>query len=432
VAEQAANLPSEPGGQVDTWNILVRAQDWREIDRGEAEKGERLTWKLAMWGSERERRLLGRIRRFQDFGHWAESQGIVFAAAPELRKGPAKGLTFEKGLVGKKRLSFENLRNSESIYSTSQLPYELLPDELCYVRERGGRKGFKVCEPPHVIVDVGRRFAVYSDEFCIPPAGQIALHGKNRTLLKALAAYLCSSVARWFQFFVSSQWGVAASIARQADLRLLPIPFASMPQDKICQLAATYEALQEHQSRPLSNDAGFVKLNASLENQILDALELRPQERDLIKGFFDGPWQFIKGKYPTVAADLAMPDDIKEYCGTLRRELDEYLQERGVRHQISVALGDKQVCLTIEGKRTSNAIETVFQEANEGEAEALKRIAGMLRRQHSQRVYFEKSLSFYDRGRIMMLKPRRRIEWNVRQALLDGDDLIADLLSECG
>jgi hypothetical protein len=29
----------------------------------------------------------------------------------------------------------------------------------------------------------------------------------------------------------------------------------------------------------------------------------------------------------------------------------------------------------------------------------------------------------------MFLKPRRRIEWNVRQALLDADDVIAELLS---
>jgi hypothetical protein len=59
----------------------------------------------------------------------------------------------------------------------------------------------------------------------------------------------------------------------------------------------------------------------------------------------------------------------------------------------------------------------------------LKRIAARLRQKYSQRVYFEKTLSFYERGRMLFLKPRRRIEWNVRQALLDADDLIADLLS---
>lgn len=430
VAEQTANLPSKPGEQLDTWNILLRAQDWREIDRKEAQKGERLTWKLAMWGSEREQRLLNRFQRFQSFKEWASAQKITLAEVPQLRKGPGKGLTFEKGLVGKKRLSFENLRNSESIYSLSQLPYELLPEEKCYVRERGGRKGFEVCEPPHIVLDVGRRFAVFSDEFFIPPAGQVAFHGKNPTVLKALAAYLCSPVARWFQFFVSSQWGVANSIARQADLRLLPIPLAVMKESEINELAASYDALQDHRDRLLPNDANFFKLKRSLEDQVFDVFKFRPHERELIEGFFAGSYQCIQGKFPDDAVAPATPADVRKYCHTLRRELDEYLQERGVHHQIIVALDNKQVCLTVEGKRTSKIIEPIIQESSRGQSEALKRIAGQLRQKHSQRVYFEKSLFFYERGHILFLKPRRRIEWNVRQAVLDADDLIAKLLSD--
>jgi len=426
VAEQFSNLPSKPGEQLDTWNILVRSQDWREIDRAEAQKGERLTWKLAAWGSEREQRMLKKLQRFQCFEDWASSQQIIMAEVPQLRKGPGKGLTFEKELVGKKRLSFEKLRSSESIYSMSQLAHEFLPETKCYVRERGGRKGFEICEPPHIILDVGRRFAVYSDEFCIPPAGQVAIHGKNQTILKALAAYLCSPVARWFQFFVSSQWGVANSIARQADLRLLPIPLALLPGSKIQELAAKYEALQEHQDRLLPS---FNKLKHALETDIFDVLELRSHERDLIEGFFAGPWQLIKGVYPDDAIEPAKPADIQKYCRSLRRELDEYLLERGVRHQITVTLDDKQVCLAVEGRRTSKAIEPVIHESDRGQSEVLKRIAKQLRQKHSQRVYFEKSLFFYDHGRILFFKPRRRLEWNVRQAVLDADDLIAELLS---
>jgi hypothetical protein len=170
-------------------------------------------------------------------------------------------------------------------------------------------------------------------------------------------------------------------------------------------------------------------LKKSLEEQVLNALELRPQERDLINGFFDGPWQLIKGKFPAEAVDAAEPTDIREYCLTLRRELDEYLLERGVRHQISAAFNDKQVCLTIEGKRTSGAIEPAIHNWGNGQSQSLKRIAERLRQEHSQLAYFEKSLYFYERGRMWFLKPRRRIEWNVRQALLDADDLIAELLA---
>jgi len=429
VAEQFANLPSNPGEQLDTWNIIIRPQDWREIDCSEAQKGERLTWKLAMWGSERERHLLNRLQRFVCFEDWAKSQEIIDAQAPQLRKGPGKGLTLDEKLIGKKHLTFDNLRNVESIYALSQLPYKLVPKEKCYIRDRGGRKGFEVCEPPHIILDAGRRFAIFSNEYCIPPSGQMALHGKDEIQLKALAAYLCSQSARWFQFFVSSQWGIAASIARQADIGLLPIPFPMMPGQKIKELVSNYDALQEHQERLQPDDKYFANLKQTLEEQIFDALKLRPHERDLIEGFFAGPWQLIKGKFPDDAVNPAEPADIQKYCRSLRRELDEYLQERGVRHQITVTLDDKQVCLAVEGRRTSKAIEPVIHESNQGQSEVLKRIAKQLRQKHSQRVYFEKTLFFYDHGRILFFKPRRRLEWNVRQAVLDADDLIGELLS---
>jgi hypothetical protein len=73
----------------------------------------------------------------------------------------------------------------------------------------------------------------------------------------------------------------------------------------------------------------------------------------------------------------------------------------------------------------------VVQGVSDRQAEAITSIDRWLRQKHSQRAYFEKSLFFYDHdhGRVMFLKPRRRIEWNVRQALLDADDVIAELLS---
>ena len=430
VAEQNANQPGRAGEQLDTWNILVRAQDWREIDRKEAQKGERLTWKLAMWGSEREQRLLNRLRKqFPSFKDWAAAQRLIFAAAPEFRKGPGKGLTFEQRLVGQKRLSFAQLRNSDAIYTISQLASEMLTKESCYVRERGGRKGFEACEPPHIILDKGWRFAVYTNEFCIPPAGQLAIHGKNPVLLKALAAYLCSPIARWFQFFVSSEWGVAVSVARRADLCLLPIPIKSASDPKVAELASAYENLQKHQDALMTQDGKSNALKRQLDNQILELLGLRTQERDLIEGFFAGPWMLIKGKFPDEAVEAASSTDLKNYCRILRRELDDYLEDRGVRHAITASLGANEVSVTIEGKRANQAIDPVIQAAVLQQSDAMRRIAASLREKHSQRVYFEKNLYLYYKGRMTFVKPRRRLEWNARQALLDADDLIAELLA---
>ncbi len=430
VAEQGANLPSNSGEQLDTWNILVRAQDWREIDRKDAEKGERLTWKLAMWGSQREARLLKRLENFPRFGQWRRDAGLVLAEGPQLRKGPGKGLSLVKELVGKRVVSFRGMRGTEAFFCIPKKCFsEPLIEENCYLRDRAGRKGLGVCKPPHVFINKGRRFAVFSNEFLVVPPGENGLHGDNVPLLKAFALYLISSVARWHQFFISSEWGVSTSIARLDDLEALPVPFAHRDTPIIQELAKLYDELADDERLPISNKS---RLLVQMEAAFQRLFNLRAHERELIEGFFTGSYQCIKGKFPAEAVEPATITDVDKYCRVLRRELDDYLQERGVRHQIIVSLDAQDVCLIVEGKRTSAVIDPVIQSSGNDHTEALRRIAEQLRQKHSQRVYFEKSLFFYDRGRgrMLFLKPRRRIEWNVRQALLDGDDLIAELLAE--
>jgi hypothetical protein len=256
--------------------------------------------------------------------------------------------------------------------------------------------------------------------------GENGIHGGNVPLLKALALYLISSVARWHQFFISSEWGVSTSIARLDDLEALPVPFSHRDSSTVLELAELYDELADDEKQAISNENGLI---VQMEAVFKRLFNLRPHERELIDGFFAGSYQCIKGKFPAEAVEPATTMDVQKYCQILRRELDIYLQERGVRHQITALLDNKEVCLTIEGKRKSEAIEPTIQRVSTCQTEALKRIAEQLRQKHSQRVYFEKSLYFYERGRMWFLKPRRRIEWNVRQALMDADDLIAELLA---
>jgi hypothetical protein len=429
VADQGANRPNKAGGRLGTWNILVRESDWREIDRDEARRGDRLTWKLAMWGGVREAGLIRRLGRFPRFADWSKDAGFTVAAGPELRKGPGEGLTLIRQLIGQRVVSFRSTKGEEAFF---RIPRSCLSDPLqqerCYLRDRGGLKGLAVCEPPHLVVNKGRRFAVFSKDFLVVPPGENGIQGENVALLKALALYLISPPARWHQFFISSEWGVSTSVARLDDLQALPIPLSHEGSAPTEELAALYDQLAEDEEQGCPDkDALLVRAEAI----VWRLCNLRAQERELIEGFFSGPYQCIKGKCPDDAIQPAMRSDVQGYCRILRRELDDYLEQQGVRHQIVASVHENEVCLTIEGRRTSTAIEPVVQGVSDRQAEAITSIDRWLRQKHSQRAYFEKSLFFYDHdhGRVMFLKPRRRIEWNVRQALLDADDVIAELLS---
>ena len=58
MTNQEPNRPLRFNSKVDTWTITVNGSEIREVDIADAVRGDALTWKLAMWGSHRDRRLL--------------------------------------------------------------------------------------------------------------------------------------------------------------------------------------------------------------------------------------------------------------------------------------------------------------------------------------------------------------------------------------
>ena len=68
VVEQPANRPSESGERKDAWNIVVHANQIRTLDCGDVADGGALPWKVAMWGSSHDIRLLDSVvKRHESF-----------------------------------------------------------------------------------------------------------------------------------------------------------------------------------------------------------------------------------------------------------------------------------------------------------------------------------------------------------------------------
>jgi methylase of polypeptide subunit release factors len=58
VANQEANRPTDPNTRKDTWNIVINSGETRRVRLSDTLRGDLLTWKVAMWGSQRDERLI--------------------------------------------------------------------------------------------------------------------------------------------------------------------------------------------------------------------------------------------------------------------------------------------------------------------------------------------------------------------------------------
>jgi hypothetical protein len=179
IANQPANQMGPSGRRKDVWNIVVNSSDLREIEHRDVSDGSALPWKIGMWGSPVDKKLLKTVeKRYPTLAHLEKDKQLVVSQGLELRNNTTKGgesTERHDELAGKLALNVDPLKNRRFIF---RFPSECLgPVPVTHTAVRAGRfkVPMQVCEPPHIIVGASRNFAVYSEEFLVVPARQIGI-----------------------------------------------------------------------------------------------------------------------------------------------------------------------------------------------------------------------------------------------------------------
>lgn len=446
VAEQIANRPAKPSKQLVTWNIIVSNSDVREIDNTEAARGDSLTWKLAMWGTTRDRRLLDRVNaRFSnDTLESLKKLGVQKAhEGPQLRElaaGKKEKIKSHPELEGRSKLDFGAIRNAKNLFSFPSTAIQPIISDECYIRVQSGSVGLDVSFPPHIVVDASRRFAVFTDEFLLIPARQIGISGApdSADALRALSLYLSSDFIRYHQFFYAPQWGIDAIRADLETLRAAPMPIANLSRAELEEWAQLHLELEQASKQGfellesvISQQRQMSNLVAELNNRVFKLLGVRTTDRWLVEDFVNLHLELNKGKVTREAQRRPTPDEQQEYLVALRDVLDAFLsRERPLRHRIELLADRDSAMLSVAAVKSNTAISPKIHDASESASKDLATIRDRLRSKHSQWVYFDRALKIYDakRGTLFQFKPLQRLHWTRRQAVLDADEIIAETL----
>ena len=120
--------------------------------------GDSVTWKIAMWGTNRDRRLLeglkGRFKsdRFDStsvLGVGQPHQGLELRVASDSNEE----LEHHPELIGEKKLDFSKLKGLGKLFVFPESAIGIIGEEECYVRKGRAILPIAVSTPPHVIVD---------------------------------------------------------------------------------------------------------------------------------------------------------------------------------------------------------------------------------------------------------------------------------------
>lgn len=433
-------LANYPAGQAvnerrrkETWNIVVNTGDLRDLDYRDIIDGAALPWKVSMWGSKLDSRILTKMeKRFKSIAA-LESDGIlVLSQGPEFlpqERASTESSERHLELAGKLTLNMEKLKQRRYLLRFPTEAFRRLEATDTFLSKRAGiNLKLSICKPPHVIVSASRNFAVYMEEFLVVPSRQIGIIAANgnKALLKALALYLNSDFAIYHQFFTTTEAGVQKSRSTLKALRSLPLPFddhsALEPWEQL------YSRLEHEMAE--THDFHRPEWVKALNDLTFDSLRLDSRARAAVRDLVHMRFGLIQGKVGAETLRQPSADELQRYARTLRDDLDGFVGESSsIRHRVDLLFGRESGLVGIAIIRETKVPQPVrVLQATDDAANQLQTARSLLTEHRSQWLYFNRNLRIYEGSMTYILKPLHRLHWTETQAIEDAGQIIADSL----
>jgi N-6 DNA Methylase len=406
-------------------------------------------WKQRYWPTARDRRLIERLSlypRLRDHvRQLRENDGqkpwVMAVGIQPVRQG-------------------DDARKAESIQLPSKFLIEakafsklnlfLLPEDCRklsapkFTVRSGSNKDTTVFKSPHVLVTKGFTNVAYAD---FDVSFQDFLRGirgphKDREFLIFLAAYLRSTLARYYLFHTSQNWGITRQQIHVDELLRLPFPTPAVASNPVRAQAIVKEvakivtaAAEEASGILIDRDAIVERATASVESLVAEYFDLLPIERVLI----DDTTRVI---IPSVRPGRGRTDIPTITPSTLQQQ-KQYIQ---------------RLCDTLNGWAKSGPVSVQGYAANSsklgiGLAVLKKARAGdltsappddlgdlLVALEHLREITSQKlntlelirGAKIFDRDRLYLVKPIGQRFWTETAALNDADEIVGTILMQTG
>lgn len=466
------------------WVIVINEREIKTISPQDAASGAMQVWKLALWGTYKDKRTLELIRNY--FSHTLEQYCSKMGWGDGF---PREGAQLRDKLEDQDNQWVKANLKGGKIFDTKafvkikpRFRYSL-PDDMVlkkitsnpYIRT--GKKTLYLTTPaPHVIISAGwQNFAVFSDKDFVVPPRQMVISAprqplENETFLKALTVYLSSSLVAYYLFFQVPEWGVArrARLVVTREVRNIPTPNLSISQARelanVHQEIVTKEKMISQyvtdtyarmyklgQGAQVRNKLELYKSLSKQDKHDVDiyASRLQTEIRQLIDEkifeLFEIPkdiqrvvWDFVNNRLPldkasTRKALMRRPtiEELRLFALQLRDELDGFTMGESY-HRVSVTLSEELIECIVEITECNSSIpitDNSIKTGNQNITDLLNELSKKLRDQVSQWVYIQRGLRLFDGPRICIYRPPRAIDWTINQAVEDAADIIGTLVS---
>ncbi|QYX30236.1 HsdM family class I SAM-dependent methyltransferase [Sphaerospermopsis torques-reginae] len=439
VINQISNRPWKEDKKTSTWIITINENEIETVLPDEAETGEAIVWKLALWGSYRDKRAIQRLRRLFSISlgelitekGWFLHQGLPLKDSSIWYGKDRSKVEPAPYLEGRKYLNANLMVRSKLRFSIHDEVLEIITPQKCFIA-KGRKIGLKISSAPHLVL-TPNYFVFSNKEFVIThPKVGLSASSHDADYLRALAVFFSSSISKYYLFFQSSSWGVDRSIISPRDIKNIPVPNLSLEQ--IIALAnlqkelASLEISYLHET-DLVREKLDQELQERLDIELENIIKIPRNISILARDFWRVKFKLNKGKAVNSATVIPTEEALLNYGQCLANELDDFADGSSVHHKVSIVYSEKMIICTVEIIKSNSLINVTVERENKQLLSFLVEIHQKLREQFSQWVYIQRGIRIIDGSKIHICKSPRLIDWTKTQALNDSDDIIAEILS---
>lgn len=403
-----------PGGVATTPTaLLIDAADVKWLPREEAEAEDDL-WKVLYTGSWRDLRLL---RRLSSSG--ASIKDIIEKRGWKAGKGFQPG--GEKSATRLTKIPFLDARMVDR-YVVERRPPRPWPKD-----------GFKwtgpleIYETPHIVYKEGQKDGRFCAAFipfsCSFRNTVIGVHAPAEDLsrLKALTAYLNSSLATYQLFLTASTWGIERPRVNKNEV--LELPAAVLEDERLVNMLAGL--LDSYASSATVEQRRAIE--ADIDSLVFEAFKLTKHERVLVSDMVDVTINYVQRADTSSAVQPPTRRDLQAYAESFNSVLQQLTGPEAGRISATIYPGRGPLCVA---SFQLNAPDTGIQVAEDTHLDTvLRHLDRMLWQREGANLFRRRHVRLFEGHSIHLTKPAERRFWTQSAALQDADEVLGQVLA---
>jgi len=405
--------------------IDIDKTDVKYLPRVECQKPDTKIWKIAMWGTERDYKLISNLfskqKIYEIISEYEWKGGVGFQLSKPRNKQDFE--IREIPFIEAKKINrfYTKKENSKQISDTS---YRRLGHKKSYIA-------------PHILIKEGQQnkkfCASYLDFDCSFRHNVYGIHSSDSNKLKLLTAYLNTNFVTYMLFLSSSNWGIERETVRPSEVFQLPDYCFSLPEKNQHKIINKINEIIRINKSNLLNSEQLISVNEQeIELFFSKAVNLSQIEKILIEDLLKFNLDAFQNKQKSIAYNPTQSSEIKLYAKFLSKTINDFLdydEDLTVWTSIFDISARIPLNVVIVHFNKDKQADAVLKLPEKKIGQILKQMEQYSYQEYAESIYYRRFFRYSKEDKLYIIKPNEKRFWSRSMAINDADEIIAEVLN---